>query len=126
LDQIPRDGAQHSLFIVDPYIDNIIFDGYLANLRRPIATRLLVQRYVDSVKVAAAAFQAQHGGQVEARRSADLHDRLIFIDCTQCWVLGASIKDAARKPTYLAPLADDLVADKLRIYEAIWATSAPI
>jgi hypothetical protein len=119
--------ATQSLFIVDPYMDSMVFDGYLANLERPIATRLLMHRYRDSIKGAASTFQTQHGGQIEIRRSADLHDRLIFIDTVQCWVLGASIKDAAaKKPTYLAPLAEDLVAEKLRIYEGLWQTATPI
>lgn len=119
--------ATQSLFVVDPYMDSVVFDGYLANLGRPIATRLLMHRYVDSVKVAAVAFQAQHGGQIEIRRSTELHDRLIFIDEVQCWVLGASIKDAAaKKPTYLAPLAEDLVAEKLRIYDGLWQAATPI
>lgn len=120
-------GATQSLLIVDPYLDNEVFDGYLSNLRRPIITRLLIARYVDSIRVAAAAFQGQHGGQIETRRSNDLHDRVIFVDGTQCWVLGASIKDAAvRKPTYLAPLSGDLVADKLRIYESLWQVAIPV
>lgn len=119
--------ATHSLFIVDPYMDSMVFDGYLANLRRPIATRLLMHRYLDSVKIAATAFHAQNGGQIEIRRSAELHDRLIFIDEAQCWVLGASIKDAAaKKPTYLAPLAADLVTEKLRIYDDLWRAATPI
>lgn len=120
-------GAMQSLLIVDPYMDSEVFDGYLSNLRRPIITRLLMTRYVDSVRVAAAAFQGQHGGQIETRRSNDLHDRVIFVDGTQCWVLGASIKDAAEKrPTYMAPLSGDLVAEKLRIYEGLWQAAAPI
>lgn len=120
-------GATQSLLIVDPYMDSEVFDGYLSNLRRPIITRLLMTRYVDSVRVAAAAFQGQHGGQIETRRSNDLHDRVIFVDGTQCWVLGASIKDAAeKKPTYLAPLSGDLVAEKLRIYESLWQVATPI
>lgn len=119
--------ATQSLFVVDPYMDNVVFDGYLANLTRPITTRLLMHRYLDSVKAAASAFQAQHGGQIEVRRSTELHDRLIFIDGVQCWALGASIKDAAaKKPTYLAPLAEDLVAEKLRIYDGLWQAATPI
>jgi hypothetical protein len=119
--------AAQSLFIVDPYMDSVVFDAYLANVKQPIATRLLMHQYVNSVTVAARAFQAQHGGQIEARRSADLHDRLVFVDGNQCWVLGASIKDAAaKKPTYLAPLSGDLVAEKLRIYDGLWQAATPI
>lgn len=121
------ESATQSLFIIDPYLDNGIFDGYLANLTRAISTRLLVSRYADSVRVAAQTFTAQHGGQLEIRRSTDLHDRVVFIDSAQCWVLGASIKDAAaKKPTYLAPLPDDVIPDKLRIYEDVWRAAVAI
>lgn len=121
------ESATQSLFIIDPYLDNVIFQGYLESLRRQLGIRLLISRYADSVKVAARAFIAQHGGQLEVRRSTEIHDRVIFIDSAQCWVLGASIKDAAaKKPTYLAPLPSDVIPDKLRIYEALWQSAVAI
>lgn len=121
------ESATRSLFIIDPYLDRGIFDGYLGNLKRAINTRLLVSRYADNVKVAAEAFRTQYGGEVEVKRSSEIHDRIIFVDAAQCWVLGASIKHAAtRKPTYLAPLPDDLISDKLRIYEDLWRTAVAI
>ncbi len=114
-------GATKSIFIVDPYMDNSIFDGYLSNIGSSVVARLLVSHYADSVSVAAAAFSKQRGLEVSVRRSSGLHDRVIFIDSAQCWVLGASIKDAAaKKPTYLAPISSDVVSEKLRIYEELW------
>ncbi len=114
--------ATKSIFIVDPYMDNSIFDGYLSNIGSSVAARLLVSHYADSVTFAAAAFSKQRGNKVSVRRSSALHDRVIFIDSAQCWVLGTSIKDAAaKKPTYLAPISSDVVSEKLRIYEELWA-----
>ena len=114
-------GATKSIFIVDPYMDNSIFDGYLSNIGSSVVARLLVSNYADSVTVAAAAFSKQRGNEVSVRRSSGIHDRVIFIDSAQCWVLGASIKDAAaKKPTYLAPISSDVVSEKLRIYEELW------
>ena len=50
-----------------------------------------------------------------------MHDRVIFIDEYVCWLIGQSIKDAAKaKPTYLVPLPPDVVSDKLSNYENIW------
>ncbi|MBK6907595.1 MAG: hypothetical protein IPH08_11165 [Rhodocyclaceae bacterium] len=119
------ESASKSLFIIDPYMDNGIFDGYLTNLRQGIGTRLLVSRYAESVRVAAETFRTQRATSVEVRRSSEIHDRVIFIDDAQCWVLGASIKDAAaQKPTYLAPLSSDVIPEKLRIYEALWRAAA--
>lgn len=120
-------GATKSVFIVDPYLDNSIFDSYLSNVGSSIAARLLVAHNADSIKFAAAAFREQRGVQVSVRRSSAIHDRVIFIDSAQCWVLGASIKDAAaKKPTYLAPISPDVVSDKLRIYEEVWLAGTEI
>lgn len=119
--------ATKSVFIIDPYMDNSIFDGYLSSIGSSIAARLLVSRNSDGVKVAAAAFHAQRGIEVSVRRSSAIHDRIIFIDSAQCWVLGASIKDAAaKKPTYLAPISSDLTPEKLRIYEQLWIAGTEI
>lgn len=119
--------AEKALFLVDPYMDAEVFDGYLSALTPGKRVRLLVNRYTNNVKVAAEKFRAQHSSEIEVRSSVQIHDRLIFVDNAQCWVLGASIKDAAsKKPTYLAPLANDVVADKLRHYEDIWTASTPI
>ena len=119
--------ATNSVFIVDPYMDSVIFDGYLSNLDSPITARLLVSRHTESVRVAATAFRNQRGVDVSVRRSPTIHDRVIFIDSAQCWVLGASIKDAAtKKPTYLAPISADIVQEKIRIYEELWNTAAEI
>jgi hypothetical protein len=119
--------ATKSLLIIDPYMDGSIFDTYLSNLQPSVATRLLIARYVENVKAAASTFHAQRGNTVEVRRSLELHDRVIFVDSAQCWVLGASIKDAAaKKPTYLAPLSDDVVGMKLCIYESLWDSAVKI
>ena len=113
--------ARASLLIVDPYMDDQIFDAYLSNAKAGVAVRLLVGKYAANVKAAAAKFAAQHGIAVEVRSSKAIHDRLVFVDGDACWVLGQSIKDAAvAKPTYLAPLSPDVGAPKLAQYEQIW------
>jgi len=119
--------AERTLFLVDPYMDAEVFDGYLSALTPGKRVRLLVNKHTDNIKVAAEKFRAQHASEIEVRKSTQIHDRLVFVDDTQCWVLGASIKDAAaKKPTYLAPLANDVVAVKLSHYEDIWSASTPI
>ena len=119
--------ADKSLFVVDPYLDTEVFDGYLSSLgSRKIKVRLLANKYADNVGVAAEKFRAQHSSQIETRKTAAIHDRVIFVDDTECWVLGASIIDAGKKPTYLAPLSPDVVAAKLAAYEVIWATGTAI
>jgi len=119
--------ATVEVMIVDPYLDAEVFDGYLHDLRPTVSVRLLTTKYVDSVRVAAEKYHAQFGASVSMRRSTDIHDRVIFVDADQCWVLGASIKDAAlKKPTYLAPVATDVATEKRKQYEIIWAAGTPI
>lgn len=116
-----------SLFVVDPYMDAETFDGYLSARPSGRNVRLLFSRHAEDVRVAAGKFSAQHGGPVEVRRSADIHDRVVFVDGSQCWVLGASVKNAAlKKPTYLAPLAPDIATQKAEIYEGVWIAARSI
>jgi len=45
----------------------------------------------------------------------------LFLDGRSCWVIGQSIKDAAKsKPTYLAPLDAPTTDLKSSEYEKIW------
>lgn len=119
--------AEKSVFLVDPYLDAETFDGYLSSMNSGRNIRVLLARCAEDVRVAAEKFSLQHKFKLDARRSNAIHDRLIFIDGTQCWVLGASIKDAAtKKPTYLAPLSTDVVARKIQIYEDIWNAATAI
>ena len=119
--------SKKEILIVDPYLDAEIFDGYLQGLKPGIHIRLLTTKYVDNVRIAAEKYRTQFGGNVELRVSGQIHDRVIFVDDDQCWVLGASIKDAAmKKPTYLAPVPADVIGEKRNHYETIWAAGTPI
>jgi len=115
-----------SLFIIDPYLDEQIFDAYLSTVASQVSVRLLARQYAAALKPAVLAFVAQKKMSVEVRSSTATHDRVLFVDDRSCWVLGQSIKDAAKKPTYLAPLADDAAQLKKADYEAIWSTAKPI
>ena len=119
--------ATANLLIADPYLDAEVFDGYLQALKAGVKVRLLGTKYGENVRVAAAKYQAQFGSCVEMRKTMAIHDRVIFVDDDQCWVLGASIKDAAlKKPTYLAPVSLDVAVEKRKMYENIWASGTPI
>lgn len=119
--------AENTLLIVDPYMDAEIFDSYLSASSKVKKVRLLANKHSDDLKTASEKFSTQYSINVQAHKSSQIHDRVIFVDDEQCWVLGASIKDAAaKKPTYLAPLPKDIVAVKLQWYEDIWKNSSPI
>lgn len=119
--------AETSIFLVDPYMDVETFDGYLNALLPGRDVRVLCTKYADEVRVATEKFSLQHKCKIEARKSSAIHDRVLFIDGSQCWVLGASIKDAAaKKTTYLAPLSTDVAAQKVRLYEEVWNAATAI
>jgi hypothetical protein len=65
--------------------------------------------------------------KIDARASAMIHDRVFFLDGRSAWVLGQSIKDAAKsKPTYLAPLDTQTTDLKISEYEKIWHSATPV
>ena len=113
--------AETSIFIIDPYLDHTVFDHYL-NARKPdVTVRLLLSKGVEKIKPATDKYIGQFGEVLEVKSSKGIHDRVIFIDNYVCWVLGQSVKDAAKaKPTYLAPLSPDVVPAKLADYDRIW------
>jgi hypothetical protein len=113
--------ATTSIFIIDPYLDEQIFDTYLASTPAGLSVRLLAHKYGSLLKPAVQKFAAQHGTNVSVRISPEFHDRIVFVDDLSCWVMGQSIKDAAKaKPTYLLPLPPDIAKLKQSHYEAIW------
>lgn len=119
--------AEKSILIVDPYLDRTVFDYYLNSKKPQVQVRLLLNNDADNVKIASQKYIQQHGEVLEVRKSGKLHDRVIFVDGYVCWVIGQSLKDAAKaKPTYLVPLAPDVVSAKLQEYEAIWSDSIAI
>jgi hypothetical protein len=119
--------AEESIFIIDPYLDHTVFDLYLNSRQPEVSVRLLLKKNADTVKPATQKYVEQYGDVVEVRRIKTIHDRVIFVDKDVCWVVGQSLKDAAKNtPTYLLPLAPDIVADKLQQYEELWSVAVPI
>jgi len=119
--------ATTSLFVIDPYLDEQVFDTYLSTLSPAVSARLLARDSAKSLRASVAAFVVQKRMSVEIRTSQATHDRVIFLDDRSCWVLGQSLKDAAKsKPTYLAPLPNDVAQLKKADYERIWASAIPL
>lgn len=120
LKNILRDAAS-SVMIVDPYMNGDIFDGYVSELKKGATCSLLISKKAKGVAVSAKTYVAQHSAKVEVRSSESMHDRVIVVDDTICWVMGQSIKDAAAsKPTYIAPLDAEVSALKIQHYLDIW------
>lgn len=119
-------GAQNEVFVIDPYFDGKAFETYLGPLGDTCRIRLLCSRYSNDVAGHVAAFNAQHGVNPDLRKSSDIHDRLVIIDGSDCWIVGGSIKDAGKKPTYLVPLQPSIAPTKVLIYEHLWQQATPV
>lgn len=119
-------GAQKEVFVVDPYFDGQAFDTYLGNLGNNCAIRILCSRNSNDVAKHIDAFGDQHGLRPQLRKSGILHDRIVIIDGTDCWVVGGSIKDGGKKPTYLVPLQPSISQTKINIYESIWEQATSV
>jgi|GEM_PF-4941319 len=114
--------ATRALLIIDNYLDTELFDVYMENAHRGLPTRVLTNQVRGSLKTVAEKFSRQ--GNFELRSSDDVHDRVIFAD-DRCWVIGQSIKDAAKKkPTYIVEHSRPLTMRT--IYERIWTNASSI
>lgn len=112
--------AERDLFIVDNYLDTELFDVYMENVNPAVTIRVLTGRVNDSLRIVAEKFAKR--GNFELRSSKDAHDRVTFAD-DRCWVIGQSIKDAAKKkPTYIVEHSG--AASMKGIYDAIWISAA--
>jgi hypothetical protein len=114
--------ATRDLFVIDNYLDTQLFDVYVENINPAVNVRVLTAQVSDSLRVVAEKFSKR--GNFELRSSKDAHDRVVFAD-DRCWVIGQSIKDAARKkPTYIVEHSG--AASMKGMYEAIWASAAVV
>jgi len=116
--------ARSEVFVIDPYANEELFDLYFKKAHPSVRVRLLTSAPSNALRSIARKFKARKGVKFEARASNETHDRVVFIDGTDCWVLGQSVKDAAmKKPTYLIPV--DAVSDMARLYEEAWNRATP-
>ena len=110
--------AKNEVFLVDAYPDEEVLDLYLDKVPRGIRIRILTDKPKGNFLTVAQKFKAKPGVQFEVRSSKDCHDRLFFID-RDCWVMGQSLKDAGKKPTYLVKIESH---DLFRaVFEGLWS-----
>jgi len=94
----------------------------MGNVAPSVAVRVLTNQVSEPLRVVAEKYAK--GARLELRSSKDVHDRVVFAD-DRCWVIGQSIKDAARKkPTYIVEHSG--AATMRNIYEGIWASAAVV
>ncbi len=114
--------ATQELFVVDAYLDTELFDVYMESVNPSVSIRVLTNK--SSTPLQAVAQKFAIGRKFEIRSSSDIHDRVVFADA-RSWVIGQSIKDAAKKkPTYIIEFPD---AGMLKaMHEPIWNAASVI
>ncbi len=119
--------ATQTVMVVDPYLDDQVFDTYISGVNPTVSVKLLTTKVAEQFRPALDKYRAQHSQDIQARKTKDIHDRVVMIDGNSCWVLGQSINNAAKsKPTYIAPVSPDTAGEKIRIYQGIWNDSEPV
>lgn len=113
--------AQKEIFVIDPYVSTEIFDVYAKAIPRTVFFRLLSANVLVDVKTLAQKYAT--GGNFAFRTTNAIHDRVLFVD-NRVWVIGQSIKDAAKKkPTYIIEHDEPLMRNT---YEDIWSKAPAI
>ncbi len=120
--------AIKEIFIIEPFVDDHILEITLKDVAQNLKIDILTNsRNADKRKKfdkLANLFKNDIDG-FEVRETENLHDRGFFIDNLEGWVMGQSVKDAAKKkPTYLIQLQNP---KKLKeIYRKIWRQSKKV
>lgn len=107
--------ARKEIYVIDPYLSTEIFDVYARAIPRSVKFRLLGTNVPPDALTLAQKYSS--GGNFAFRTSNVIHDRVLFAD-GRVWVIGQSIKDAAKKkPTYIIEHDQPLMRI---VYEDIW------
>lgn len=116
--------AVSDVMIVDAYIDEQIFNLYVDKIALGVGARVLSNKVGPNVETVAKMFAASRS--LELRVSSDIHDRLLFCD-DRGWVIGQSIKDAARaKATYLIELTEPGLSALRHAHNTVWLSARVI
>lgn len=113
-------GAKHDLLIVDPYMDEKALTDFGLLAPESVFVRLLADEHnhKPTLQPAVDRWKKQYGQKrpLAARldKTRRLHDRLIFVDRADVWILTQSLKDfAARSPASMVRTDSDAAALKV-------------
>jgi hypothetical protein len=121
--------AKQDVLIVDPYLDESALTEFGCAVPEGVSLRLLADQASckSSLYPATAKWVEQYGATrplfVRLSQPKRLHDRAIFIDHTQAWILTQSLKDFAKKSPAEIVRADDTAPMKIAAYQDIWDES---
>jgi len=86
--------AKKEVFIVDAYPDESLYDLYVDLIPQKVPIKILTNNPPKNFIIIGKMLSLQRS--IKIVHSKHIHDRYIFID-NDCWMMGASIKDAAKK-----------------------------
>lgn len=109
--------AKKEIFIVDCYPDESIYDLYMDDISNSVEIKFLTNHPKGKFLQVTHLWMKNPNKKLDIKKG-EIHDRAIFVDNNECWILGASIKDAGNKPTYLIKIKNN---DKMySIYSEIF------
>lgn len=118
--------AKEFILIIDGYMDSTMYT-VLATTTGPLSVRMLTAKPPADFALEGSKFAKQHGFRIEIRTTRDFHDRFILIDDKECYLLGASIKDAGARGFVIVPPKDVPVVRFFREYaEKVWDAARPL
>ena len=116
--------ATRDILIVDAYLDEQLFNLFVSKASGSAMVRILSNKIGANVETVARMYAKSR--PLEMRSSAEVHDRAIFLD-QRGWVIGHSIKDAARKkPTYMIELSEPSLTIARDVHNGLWAAATVI
>jgi hypothetical protein len=124
--------AKTDVLMVDPYADHKALEAYAILAPEGVPVRLLAKSGRASLlKPVAEAWVKQFGQTrplaVRLLPAERLHDRLIVVDGKTAWTVGQSFnKLAERAHTALVRVPQEIGAEKIAAYEAMWASATPV
>jgi len=108
--------ARKELDIIDPFVDDSIFELYLYDVHPNVNIKLITRNMYGKFKEVAKRFKIQKPN-FEIKTSNEVHDRYLIVD-DRVWVIGQSLKDAGMKPLYIVELHDKYTV--LDLFKKLW------
>ena len=103
-----------SIYIIDGYVDNTIFELFKIFEEQPISIKLLtLNLYGDYPHEKILFLQEYPNLTIEEKITRDIHDRFIIIDEREVYHLGASIKDAGKKVFMINKIEDENIVNNI-------------
>lgn len=112
--------AKNEVFLIDSYVDEEALDLYIDKIPKGIKIRILTNKPQGQFFAVAKKFATKPNVDFEVRKNKDCHDRLFFID-NNCYIMGQSLKDAGKKPTYLVKIGSHNIF--MNVFEKLWDES---